>query len=68
MISPSRRTPALMAGSDGEAGDQTMSDISFKLVHSRPFIGRADDLAMTLLLSVAGLLAELVLVSAGYLA
>ncbi len=45
-----------------------MSDVSLKLVHSRPFIGQADDLAVVLLFSVAGLFAELVLVSIGYLA
>jgi hypothetical protein len=45
-----------------------MSDISLRLVHSRPAIGRADDLAMTLLFSVAGFVTQLVLVSVGYLA
>ena len=45
-----------------------MSDISLRLVHSRTAIGRADDLAMTLLFSAAGFITQLVLVSIGYLA
>jgi hypothetical protein len=45
-----------------------MSDISLRLVHSRPAIGRADDLAVTLLFSAAGFITQLILVSIGYLA
>ena len=43
-----------------------MSDISLRLVHSRPSVGRADDLAVTLLFSIGGLVAQLVVAAAGY--
>ncbi len=43
-----------------------MSDISLKLVHSRPLIGAADDLALTLLVALAGLFASFAMMSAGF--
>jgi hypothetical protein len=42
-----------------------MSDTSLRLVHSRPFIGQADDLAVTLLFSFTGLMAQLVVAGLG---
>jgi hypothetical protein len=44
-----------------------MSKVSFRLVHSRPFLGTADDLAIMMLLSVTGLIIELTIVSTGVL-
>jgi hypothetical protein len=44
-----------------------MSKVSLRLVHSRPFLGAADDLAMILLLSVTGLIIELTIMSTGVL-
>jgi hypothetical protein len=44
-----------------------MSEVSLRLVHSRPFLGAADDLAMILLLSVTGLIIELTIMSTGVL-
>lgn len=42
-----------------------MSDISRRLVHNRPFISQADDLAVTLLLSFAGLMSQLAVAGLG---
>lgn len=42
-----------------------MSEISLRLVHSRPFIGQADDLAIMLLFSFTGLMAQLVVAGLG---
>jgi hypothetical protein len=43
-----------------------MSDTSLRLVHSRPAPGRADDLAILLLFSIGGLMAQLVVAAVGY--
>ncbi|MGO8914784.1 MAG: hypothetical protein ACLQJR_02610 [Stellaceae bacterium] len=43
-----------------------MSDISLRLVHRRRSLGEADDLAVTLLFSITGLVAQLVVAAAGY--
>jgi hypothetical protein len=42
-----------------------MSQVSLRLVHSRPFLGAADDLAILLLLSLTGLIIELTIMSTG---
>ncbi|HZB90533.1 MAG TPA: hypothetical protein VE397_03765 [Stellaceae bacterium] len=42
-----------------------MSDISLRLVHSRPIPGAADDLAVMLLLSLTGIIIEFAILSAG---
>jgi hypothetical protein len=44
-----------------------MSEVSLRLVHSQPFLGAADDLAMMLLLSLTGLIIELTIMSTGVL-
>ena len=44
-----------------------MSEVSLRLVHSRPFLGAADDLAMMMLLSLTGLIIELTIMSTGVL-
>ena len=41
-----------------------MSDIPLRLVHSRPFTGQTDDLAITLLFSIAGLTLQLIAAAA----
>lgn len=43
-----------------------MSDTSLRLVHSRPSRGQADDLAISLLFSIGGLVAQLIVAAAGY--
>lgn len=43
-----------------------MSDISLKLVHSKRLIGAADDLALSLLVAVAGMFAQFAMISAGF--
>jgi hypothetical protein len=42
-----------------------MSKVSLRLVHSRPYLGTADDLAIMLLLSLTGLIIELTIMSTG---
>ncbi|HXY99157.1 MAG TPA: hypothetical protein VEI03_04095 [Stellaceae bacterium] len=42
-----------------------MSDASLRLVHNRPFVGQADDLAVALLLSFVGLMAQLAVAGLG---
>jgi hypothetical protein len=44
-----------------------MSEDSFRLVHSRSFVGAPDDFAVALLLSVVGLVLEFAIVAAGLL-
>jgi len=43
-----------------------MSQNSLRLVHSRAFIDRSDDLAAALMFSVTGLITQLVIVAIGF--
>ncbi len=44
---------------------EMISGIALRLVHSRPFVGQADDLAIMLLVSAGGLMTELLVLAAG---
>ncbi len=43
-----------------------MSEIVLRLVHSRSFVGHADDLAIILLASAAGLMMQFILLAVGF--
>jgi hypothetical protein len=44
---------------------EVISGMALRLVHSRPFVGQADDLAIMLLISATGLVIELGVLAAG---
>jgi hypothetical protein len=43
-----------------------MPQVALKLVHNRPFVGQADDLAAALLFSIAGLIVHLVVITTAF--